>query len=437
LLGPLLGFVGVATPEDVRRIGTLPPGSVVGRSGIEMQYDTILRGSPGAQPVLVEPSGRPVKMSTLKPSIPGGDVRLSIDLGLQQAATDALATALKGVPGQPKGEQGAIVAMQPKTGEVLAMASLPAYDNNLYGPPVDENALVRSAKLPGNATLEHATQTAAPPGSTFKIVVGSADAVYGAIPPAQVIPTGGVFQLGNSVFHNWANLPPQNLSSAIAWSNDVYFYKLANALGPQRMAPVAQALGVGQQTGIDLPGEAKGFLGTPENVGSIGATWYPGSTVLLGIGQGFVTATPLQVARWTAAAATGALVTPQLGLQQRPSGPLFSPVTGAPPHPLDFAAQLGPVREGIARAVREGTATGLRALPFPAGAKTGTAEDPSAPGGGPDAWFTAVAPLDNPDIVVTVFVRGGGEGAWTAQPAALRVLQYYAAHRAQIDSAAA
>ncbi|MFN2568424.1 MAG: FtsW/RodA/SpoVE family cell cycle protein [Candidatus Dormibacteria bacterium] len=437
MMAPLLGFAGVATPDDIERLGQVPPGSIIGRAGLEQQYDTVLRGTPGAQAVLVEPSGRPATMSTARPPSPGGDVRLTVDLGLQKAATDALATALRGVPGQPRGEQGAVVAMDPRTGEVLAMASLPAYDNNLYGPPIDGAGLVKSIGGAGNPALQHATQLAAPPGSTFKLVVGAADVVHGAIPPGRVIPTGASFQLGASVFHNWQNLPPQNLPQAIAWSNDVYFYKLALALGAQRIASVASELGAGRRTGVDLPGESAGFLGTPDSVAGRGGTWYSGSTVLMGIGQGTLTATPLQVARWTAGVATGSLVTPHLGLQSRPataSG--YTAITPPSPAPLGFAGVLGPVRDGMRLGVTEGTGTLLRALPFPAGGKTGTAEDPSAPNGGPDAWYTAAAPMESPEIAVTVFVRGGGEGYYTAEPAALSILQYYAAHRAEVHAQA-
>lgn len=168
-----------------------------------------------------------------------------------------------------------------------------------------------------------------------------------------------------------------------------------------------------------------------------GGDWYAGSTVLMGIGQGALTATPLQVARWTAGVATGAVPTPRLGLQARAGdSAAFTPLPLPAPRPLSFASALGAVRDGLRLAVTEGTGTLLRSLPFPAGGKTGTAEDPPAPNGGPDAWYTAVAPLPGPGVVVTVFVRGGGEGYNTAEPAALGVLQHYAAHRAEIEAQA-
>jgi cell division protein FtsI/penicillin-binding protein 2 len=314
------------------------------------------------------------------------------------------------------------------------MASLPAYDNGMYGPPADLAAMNRAGHAPGDPMLEHATQIAAPPGSTFKLVVGAADTVFGVIPPAQVIPTGYTFQFGDHTFHGWGPLPPQNLTQAIAWSNDVYFYKLALGLGPDRIHEVGAQVGAGVATGVDLPGENEGFVGTPGDVAKLGDIWYPGANVILGIGQGFVTATPMQVARWTAAVTTGRLITPHVGaavgLAAGP-GP-FTELPRPAPSPLPFAGGLGPLRDGMRMAVTEGTAGGLRSLPQPAGAKTGSAEDPAAPGTGVDAWYTAALPVNDPEVVVTVFVHGGGEGHLTSEPVARSILDSYLAHRGDI-----
>jgi cell division protein FtsI/penicillin-binding protein 2/cell division protein FtsW (lipid II flippase) len=435
VLAPLLGFVGLASPTDLRDRPDLALGSYVGRASLERQYDALLRGIDGSQCFYVQPAGQPVLLAGQTPPVPGANVRLSLDLSLQQEATSALADALRGVPGQPRGDQGAVVVMSAQSGELLAMASLPAYDNNLFGPPTDGAALLRAAQQPGDPMLEHAVQVAVPPGSTFKLVVGAADTVFAAIPPGQVIPTGYTFSLGTHVYHGWGPLPPQDLTLAIAWSNDVYFYKLALALGPERIQQVASQLGVGRRTGIDLPDEASGFLGTPESVRQLGETWYPGASVILGIGQGYVLATPLQDARWTAAVVTGHVVTPRLGLAFQSADRAVA-LPSVAPAPLPFAAGLSPIKEGMRLAVTQGTATQLRDLPMPIGGKTGTAEDPSTSSGGADAWFTAFTPIEHPDVVVTVMVRGGGEGHLTAEPVADRVLRFYATHRDTIMAAA-
>lgn len=153
--------------------------------------------------------------------------------------------------------------------------------------------------------------------------------------------------------------------------------------------------------------------------------------MILGIGQGAVTATPLQVARWTAAVSSGVLVTPHLGLDTAGASGT-TPISTAAPQPLSFAAELGPVRDGLRLAVVAGTGSQLRDLPTAAAGKTGTAEDPAAPGGGPDAWFTGVVPAERPEVAVTVMVRGGGEGFDTAEPAAAAILRYYLGHRVDI-----
>ena len=427
LLGAFLGFVGADTPRDHKRWPSLPIGERVGRAGIEQQYDTVLRGVAGEQCFFVDPPGNPVAMARHRDPVPGLDLRLSIDLGLQQQLNDALGKALEG----SGGDLGGAVAMDPKTGQVLALASLPSQDNNVYGPPADEAALRQAASAPGHPTLEHVTQVAAPPGSTFKAVVATANLANPSpvLPPDQVIPTGGSFTSGGHTFNNWRVLGPANLVQALAWSNDVYFYKLALALGPERIHEIGTALGVGQPTGIDLKGESAGELGTPESARRQGRPWYSAATIVLGIGQGNITATPLQAARWLGAIATGQLVTPRLGLSFANGDGTQTAVSSPAPVPLSFAEALGPVREGLRQAVAGGTATVLANLPAPAIAKTGTAEDPASPNGKTDAWFTAAAPADDPGIAIATFVRGGGHGGATAGPVARQALQYFFDHR--------
>jgi cell division protein FtsI/penicillin-binding protein 2 len=306
------------------------------------------------------------------------------------------------------------------------MASLPSYDDNVFGPPVRNRRLARLARAPASPMLEHVTQVVAPPGSTFKLVVASADLRHPVVAPAQVLPGGGAWTLGDHTFHNWTTLPAQDLPEAIAWSNDVYFYQLAWALGPGPIVRTARALGVGRQTGIDLPGESPGYLGSPYSVRRAGGTWYPGSTVILGIGQGYLTVTPLQDALWTAGVATGRVPVPHLGLSYGP-GPRTR-LSFPRPRRLRFASRLGPVRAGMALAATSGTASILTALPVRAGAKTGSAQDPSARNGATDSWFTASAPLHRPAVVATSFVRGGGEGVATSGQVVLPALQWFFAH---------
>src|SRR3954469_14346261 len=240
LLGPVLGFAGVATPEDEKRWPDLPPGEIVGRAGLEQQYDAVLRGIDGQQSVYVDPAGVPVALGDRKEPVRGADLRLSLDLGLQQQLEAGLVGAMQG---QPQGRIGAAVGMDPRTGQVLAIASTPSFDNNLYGPPIDTAALKAAATAPGSPMLDHVTQAVAPPGSTFKLVVAAANQAHQVWAPDQVVPTGAEFAYGGHVFHNWRPMGPMDLPRAIAISNDVYFYKLAVALGPDAIIDTARSLG--------------------------------------------------------------------------------------------------------------------------------------------------------------------------------------------------
>ncbi|WP_018332240.1 FtsW/RodA/SpoVE family cell cycle protein [Actinomycetospora chiangmaiensis] len=397
VLAPVLGWVGAATPVETARAGDLDARSVTGRAGVEASYDGVLRGVDGEQCYWVDPGGRPVATGSTRPAVPGATLTLTIDLVMQQRLVADVATSLQG---GPRGAVGAAVALDPRSGAVLALASWPSHDDALYGPPLDIAALQATADAPGSPLLDHAIASAVPPGSTFKLVNATASVTHPVVPADEVVETGGSYVDAGHVFNNWRVLPPQNLVDAIAWSNDVYFYKLAVALGPETMIGTAHALGVGSPTGIDLPGESAGYLGTPESVAAAGGTWYRGSTIILGIGQGPVQVTPLQDARWTAAVTTGALATPFVGMSVGPT-----PLPHPPPVALPFADRLGPVRDGMRAMVTRGTGRGLDGLGVPVAAKSGTAEDPSVPGGGVDDWMTAAAPADAPSVVVTAWAQ--------------------------------
>ncbi|HVH22900.1 MAG TPA: penicillin-binding transpeptidase domain-containing protein, partial [Pseudonocardia sp.] len=431
LLGPVLGFTGLATPQDVQRWPGLPAGEIVGRAGLEQQYDAVLRGINGRQCLYVDPTGVPVALGERLDPVPGAHLRLSIDLGLQQQLDTSLAAAVRAQP-RPRGRIGAAVAMDPRSGQILAIASTPSFDNSVYGPPVDATALRDQADAPGSPMLEHVTQAVAPPGSTFKLVIAAANQAQPVFAPGRAIPTGADFTYGGHTFGNWRPMGPMNMPQSLAMSNDVYFYKLAVALGPQRIIDTARGLGVGQRTGIDLPGESAGYLGTPESVEADGGAWYGGSTVILGIGQGYLQVTPLQNARWTAAVATGNLVTPRLGMAIGTAADMYTALPAAPATPVPFAAALGPVRDGMRAAVTAGTAVRLADLPAPVGAKTGTAQDGGLPEGDYDNWITAAAPQDNPEIVMTALVQGPGTGGNTAKAVVADGLRHYLQQRDDI-----
>jgi cell division protein FtsI/penicillin-binding protein 2 len=411
LLASLLGSTGAEWSDQVAQLGLLPAGDVVGHSGLEEEYDSQLQGQDGDQRVLVNPFGSAVATSSETAPVVGGTLQLSIDLGLQEQAAALLQKSMAGAyPQSQSGDWGSLIVMDAQTGAILAMA----------GQGLDGAA--------------NATEAEMPPGSTFKLVTAAADAVFDAIPSSKVITTGCSYTYDGIQYANWECLPPQDLPEAIAWSNDVYFYQLALALGPQRIAQVATELGVGKLTGIDLPtGEqSPGEFFYPGHMPA-GETWYPGVTPMMGIGQGYTAVTPLQDIRWLDAVATGTLVTPYLGLDvSGTGGPTV--LSHATPADLSFAGQLGPVDEGLGLEVSQGTGTMLQNLPEPAGGKTGTAQDPSAPHGGPDAWYDAVYPLQDPQVVVLCAVHGGGQGYDDCEPSVDQLLQYFAANEAGIMS---
>jgi cell division protein FtsI/penicillin-binding protein 2/cell division protein FtsW (lipid II flippase) len=413
LLAPLLGSTGPEWADQVAELGLLPPGDVVGHSGLEEEYESYLGGVDGRQRVLVDPFGGVVAAAGLTAPTPGGTLQLSIDLGLEEEASALLQRSMAGAyPQSQTGDWGSMIVMDARTGAILAMA----------GQGLDGAA--------------NATEAEMPPGSTFKLVTAAADAAYGVIPSTAVLPTGCSYSYDGIRYANWECLPPQDLPEAIAWSNDVYFYQLALALGPQRIAQAATELGVGGLTGIDLPvdEQAAGEFFYPGHMPA-GETWYPGVTPMMGIGQGYTAVTPLQGIRWLDAVATGSLVTPHLGMDVAGSGGA-TPLVHLAAASLPFAAQLGPVRAGLALEVTQGTGTMLRNLPEPAGGKTGTAQDPSAPHGGPDAWYDAVYPADDPQVVVLCAVHGGGQGYYDCEPSVDQLLQYFAANQAGIMSTA-
>jgi cell division protein FtsI/penicillin-binding protein 2 len=219
---------------------------------------------------------------------------------------------------------------------------------------------------------------------------------------------------------------------SIAISNDVYFYKLAVALGADALIDTAHTLGVGEPTGIDLPAESAGYLGTPESVQQKGGAWYGGSTVILGIGQGELQVTPLQNARWTAAVATGNLVTPRLGLAIGTDDATYTALPAPVSTPLPFAGELGPVREGMRQAVTSGTAVRLADLPMAVGGKSGTAQDGGLRDDEYDYWMTAAAPFDDPEIVVTALVQGAEATEGSAKTVVADSLRHYLEHRPDV-----
>lgn len=423
----LLGYIGQVSEADLAASGgRLRPGDRVGKDGIERTYDELLRGVDGERVVVVDSRGRTLEEHRREPARPGRRLDLTLDLPLQQVAERLM-----------RGRVGAVVALDPADGAVLAMVSSPAYDPNAFArglEPDEWKALVDDSHHP---LQNRALDSAYAPGSTFKMVMAAAGLAEGVIDPGRYVHCSGSatiyghrFACGRRGGHGWVNL-----GQAIERSCNVYFYHLGQTLGIERIARWARAFGLGQPTGIDLAGDNPGLV--PDGAWSRRERhqpWFPGETISVAIGQGPVLVTPMQLARLTAAVANGGrLVTPYLA---------HDPSRGAPTAPLLPPALLEPVRAGLTAVVNapRGTAhaTGYSDRVVIAG-KTGSVqvvgraafdgkERPTAFEN--HAWFASFAPADHPELVVVVLVEHGVSGASGAAPIARALYEEYFARPA-------
>ncbi|MHB8508034.1 MAG: penicillin-binding protein 2 [Candidatus Dormibacteria bacterium] len=460
-LAQLLGYVGSVSPQEyaaLRGRGYLIDDQV-GKAGLEYAQERWLRGQAGIRVVETDAQGRVVRTISTADPRPGADVYLTLDLGLQREVGRDLQVAIdqarKTVGSQAKG--GAAIVMNPKTGEVLSMVSLPDYDPNLFAKGITQQAYDALVKDPNNPLLNRAIGGQYPPGSTFKLVSGSAALQQGVVKPDTQINDPGYLRRGGTTFHGWyaPGFGLQNMVQALAHSDDIYFYTIAEQLGDLALGRYARDFGVGRATGIELGPEARGiapdsnwkkayFAQAYKETGDpawLDSTWYPGDTITYGIGQSYLLVTPLQDLNWTVAVANGGnYLRPQLtGRVVAADGSLLQPFATKVNHRVGVSAEnLAVIREGLRAAVNgpRGTASLLRNLPD-AAAKTGTAEFGVADASGrlpTDAWFVSFAPASDPEVAVVVMVEGGGEGSTVAEPAAAKILSYYFANRAQINS---
>jgi penicillin-binding protein 2 len=435
----------------------------VGLAGLELTYEKALRGRDGQRNIEVDVNGREVRtVGDIFPSAPGNNLVLSLDLDLQRITDEALRKGMQ----QAKAESGVAIAMNPQNGEILAMVSLPTYDNNLFAKgitPTAYSALLNDKHRP---LVNHAISGLYPPGSTFKIVTASGALQEGVIDERTRLgdsfdgAVDGKIWVDNRFFpddpryaqpfycwiHSYgAGHYMVNVREALAVSCDVFFYQVSGGyrktfegLGIDKLVEYTEHFGFGSQAGVDLPGENPGLVPTPRwKRLTYAETWSAGDTYNMSIGQGAILATPLQVLNSTAAIANG-------GLLYQPR--LVQKIVDTEGNLVEqFQAQLirelpvdpeyiNLVREGMWAAVNfpNGTAKALVVPGVSVAAKTGTAEffDPEigyTPSGRlpTHAWFTAFAPYEDPEIVLAVFVYNGGEGSTTALPIAQDILRGY------------
>lgn len=436
--GHVLGYVAAVSEDDLTGDPLLElPGFRIGKAGIEREFDLALRGKGGTSQVEVNALGRVIRELSREEGEPGAEVGLTLDSRLQRVAFESLGE-----------ESGTCVVMDVMTGDILALASTPAYDPNAFNrglTPDEWKTLVGNPKAPlTNKPI--AGQYA--PGSTFKMVVALAALEAGVIKPEQTVYCPGHMTLGNARFHCWkrGGHGHVNMTDALKHSCDVYFYEVAKRLGVDRIAEMANRFGIGHETGINLPGERPGLMPTRAwKEAALGDIWHKGETLIAGIGQGYILTTPLQLAVMTARLANGGIaVTPRLTKREiLPDGSLAD-------HPVREAADMGVsrsalqiVQRGMWEVVNGSYGTAWRSkLPEELGVmagKTGTAQvrritkaereagvfkNEDLPWERRDhALFVCYAPYDAPRYAVAVVVEHGGGGSTVAAPIAKAVME--------------
>jgi penicillin-binding protein 2 len=446
LAGPLLshtlGYVGSISADEYAELkdeGYLLQ-DYVGKSGVELTYESILRGRPGKKLVEVDALGRELKVISERRPLDGSNLVLTIDLDLQKKVKETLEQYTA------EGDNAAAVVMGVRSGEILAMVSLPDFDNNVFSSPLSEQELTALVDAPGKPLVNHAIAERYAPGSTFKTVVGAAALQEGIATASTTITSRGYITVQNEydpnvvyVFKDWAALGALDFYGGIAMSSDVYFYYLAGGkadegfagLGEARVARYARAFGLGKPTGVDLPGESAGLV--PDAAwkeDTIGEPWTIGDTYNFGIGQGDLQVTPLQLVTAVSAIGNGGKVlTPHL-LREVQDG--YGNVLQGFERSVRRKAPVDPeylqiVKEAMRQSVARGVAKKAAVPGIEVAGKTGTAEfGPPLDDGSHQThgWFVGFAPYDDPEVAVVVFFQQGGGGS-DAAPAASAILDYY------------
>jgi penicillin-binding protein 2 len=437
----LVGYVGEVTETMLNQpqFEFYNPGDVVGVSGVEKQYNQVLMGQNGSRRALVDSRGKEVGRLDETPAVPGKQLKLTVDVDLQIAAEEAL-----------EGKNGAIVAMDPRNGEILAMVSRPTFDPNDFAIRISRDEWSKLVNDDEHPLLNKAIQAQLAPGSTFKIIMATAGLQEGIAQDMHVTCNGGASFYGR-YFKCWVVAQHRthgavDITKAIYQSCDVFFYTLAEKLGIDRIAKYATAFGLGQKTGVDLPQEVSGVMPSEEwKIRNFKQKWYAGETISVGIGQGAVAATPIQLARAIGGIASdGVLHRPHVAFPtdlppgikpaSAPEDEVHVPID---PHNWEI------ITDAMTQVTSpEGTAGSAHLQGIDFGGKTGSAQTISnslkAKLGNfgkanykDNAWFVGVTPRRNPELVVCVLFEGGEHGQFAARVAAQVVKAYVEKQRRQ------
>jgi penicillin-binding protein 2 len=429
----LIGYVGEVSEDMLNdpRYAMYEPGDVVGRSGVEAAYDGILRGEDGSEDVVVDSHGREVGRLGTEPAKPGQSLRLTIDLDIQRAAENALGD-----------RNGAMIAIDPHTGEVLAMVSRPAFDPNAFAVRISRDEWNKYITDPEHPLMNKAIQAQLAPGSTFKIIMSLAGLEEGIAQDMNVHCAGGVNLFG-TYQRCWVKSGhgAVNIDKAIYQSCDVFFYTLAARLGIDKIAYWAHTVGLGYKTGIDLPDEVAGTMPSAEwKMKNFHQKWYPGEVTSVGIGQGAVAATPVQMVRALAGIASGGVLhRPHVIFPNELKPDVYQSIIDSYPGSADSTFHMDP-------SIWETITDAMALVPTPIGTdasahlegidfagKTGSAQTMSnalaarlghSHSVGDNAWFVGFTPRRNPDIAVCVLFEAGEHGKLAGRLAS-RVIAAY------------
>lgn len=424
----LLGYEGKIRKEELAAHPDYLLTDSIGKQGIEKSYEASLRGVHGFQQAEVDALGHVKKELGVVQPIPGSDLILNIDADLQKKIFDSLQMLL-----EKNGlKRAAAIALDPQSGAVRALVSLPSFDNNLFAERIsskDYQALIDDPALP---LFNRALSGEYPPGSTIKPVLAAAALTEGIINEHTQIESRGGISIGKFFFGDWRVNGFADVRRAIAVSSDVFFYSIGGGyggiqgLGMERMKKYENLFGYGSKTDIDMPGEADGFIPDPGwKQAKLGERWYIGDDYHAAIGQGFVLATPLQILNAVAAIANGGtLYAPRVVSQVRsPRGKVIQIDTKVLRKDFISPDVLRIVREGMRQTVTEGTAQPLQTLPVAVAGKTGTAQfgnDKKTHG-----WFVSFAPYEHPTLAMIVLVEGQEGEGYNAVPVAKDVYDWY------------
>ena len=424
----LLGYEGKIRKEELAEHPDYLLTDSIGKQGIERSYEAELRGTHGLERVEVDAFGQVKKDLGVVQPIPGQDLILNVDADLQKKVFDSL----QGLLEKNNLKRAAAVAIDPRNGAVRALVSLPSFDNNLFASGISGEEYRNLINDPAEPLFNRVVSGEYPPGSTIKPVLAAAALSEGVVDEHTEIESRGGISIGNFFFGDWKAHGFTDIRRAIAVSSDVFFYTVGGGygnirgLGMEKMKKYEELFGYGHKTGIDLLGEADGLIPDPAwKQEKIGERWYIGDDYHAAIGQGFVTATPLQIVNTVATIANGGtLYVPHVVSQVRSPGgqvrmiqPEITRQGFIDPNILRI------VREGMRETVTEGTAQSLKDLPVAVAGKTGTAQ--FGTGHQTHGWFVSFAPYENPELAMIVLVEGQGEEGYNAVPVTKEVYQWY------------